>query len=370
MDHLSRQERAILGQLAANPFAAQAAIAQTLGLARSTVAAHIAGLIRRGHILGRGYVMAQPRRIVCIGAAAVDRKYHALAKLAPGTSNPARGTTSFGGVARNVAENLARLAVGVSLITAVGADENGREILRHLRDLGIDTSQIMVTPAHSTAGYTAILDARNELALGIADMEILGQIGLAQLDRAWPRLAAASWVFADCNLPADVIAALIARAGSAGFQLAVDTVSAPKASRLPKSLAGLDILFINRDEAAAVLGRSLAGAAPGQIAAKLLQLGVSNVVLTLGADGALAASAAGATHVPPVKAKPRDVTGAGDAMIAGTLYRLLAGDTLVRAAAAGARLAAMTAESESTVLPGLSAKVLEAAAKPRGRGRK
>ena len=44
--------------------------------------------------------------IICIGGAVLDRKYKAKAELAPGTSNPVSGFRSFGGVARNVTENL------------------------------------------------------------------------------------------------------------------------------------------------------------------------------------------------------------------------------------------------------------------------
>ena len=53
--------------------------------------------------------MDNPVSVICIGGAAVDRKYRAVEALTPATSNPASGTTSFGGVARNVAENLANL---------------------------------------------------------------------------------------------------------------------------------------------------------------------------------------------------------------------------------------------------------------------
>ncbi len=70
---------------------------------------------------------------------------------------------------------------------------------------------------------------------------------------------------------------------------------------------------------------------------------VSGIAKPVLSEEVAAAIAAGGPVVAPIKAKRRDVTGAGDVMIA---------------------------ESESTVLPGLSANVLEAAAKPRGRGRK
>ncbi|MES0033817.1 winged helix-turn-helix transcriptional regulator [Mesorhizobium sp. M0046] len=54
MDDLGAQEQAVLDLIAANPFAGQQDIATVLGIARSTVAAHIVQLVNKGYILGRG----------------------------------------------------------------------------------------------------------------------------------------------------------------------------------------------------------------------------------------------------------------------------------------------------------------------------
>lgn len=367
MDELSPQERAVYELIAANPFVAQGDIAQTLGLARSTVAAHIASLVRKGCILGRGYVLPRPRRIACIGAAAIDRKYHAAAPLLPGTSNPASGGRSFGGVARNVVETLARLGVATSFVTITGADETGRDMVGHLADLGVDTSQCVTSSARATAEYVAILDPAKDLAFGIADMAIFEHFDLAHLNRAWPHLASADWIFADCNLPATVLAEVVERARAGRALLAVNAVSAPKATRLPADLTGIELLFANRDEAAAILGTS---AAPAAMAAALRARGVTRVVLTIGAEGALVLEGdAPPQHVPAWPAIPRDVTGAGDALVAGMLYRLLAGASLLEAAHTGALLAALTVESDATVLPDLTATLLDQAATTRMKGR-
>ena len=57
----------------------------------------------------------------------LDRTLRLAAAPVPGSSNPARMSTGFGGVARNVAENLARLGVPVALVSRVGDDDSGRE---------------------------------------------------------------------------------------------------------------------------------------------------------------------------------------------------------------------------------------------------
>jgi pseudouridine kinase len=358
IQNLGSQERAVLDRLIANPFIGQQELANVLGLARSTIAAHIVQLMRKGFVLGRGYVMAQGKRIVCVGGATVDHKYHAAAPLIPGTSNPARGQRSLGGVARNVAENLARLGVATSLVTIVGDDENGRAILRHLRDIGVDTSQTISTVERPTAEYAAILDPQGSLAIGVADMDIFDLFTAAHIERIWPHLAVASWVFADCNLPADTLAGLIARKQGARFSLAIDAVSMPKGQRLPEDLSGIDLLFLNRGEARAVLGADLT---PTKAATALRARGVQIVVLTLGAKGCVVATEQVARPVPSIRAHLVDVTGAGDAMISGTLYGMLAGERPLAAARTGTLLASMTVESEATVHPNLSAQFLAGA---------
>jgi pseudouridine kinase len=359
---LGAQERAVLALLTANPFAGQQEIASSLGLARSTVAAHIAALIQKGYVLGRGYVFPSPMRIFCCGGATIDRKYSAAAPIVFGTSNPVEGHRSFGGVARNVAESLARLGVDVSMMTIVGDDENGRALIRHLRDVGVDTTQIAVTGERMTAEYAAVLGPDSNLVVGVADMAIFDLLGTAHIERVWPHVASASWLFADCNLPAEMLSALIARKAAGRFSLAVDTVSTHKAIRLPRDLSGIDVLFLNMDEAAAYLAGlgERPPASPEAAARTLVKAGAHSVVLTLGAEGYVTAGGSTLRRHAAVRAHSVDVTGAGDAMIAGTLYRLLSGTPLDEATATGALLAAMTTETDASVVPNLSPRLLSA----------
>ena len=184
VEDLGQQEQAVLDAITANPFAGQQEIAAALGLARSTVAAHIVQLVQKGYVLGRGYVLPKNKRIVCLGGATVDRKYYAPRPLIPETSNPVEGHRSFGGVARNVAENLARLGVDVSLVSILGDDEAGNSVFRHLHDLGVDASRVVTTREKPTAEYVAVIGPDTELVFGLADMDILGLLNTAHLERA------------------------------------------------------------------------------------------------------------------------------------------------------------------------------------------
>ena len=302
--------------------------------------------------------------VVCIGGATVDRAYRAPAALIPGTSNPvAAASPAFGGVARNVAENLARLQVRSALVSIVGDDENGRAIAAHLASLGI-VPRFAVSSDRRTAEYVAVLQPAGELAFGLADMEIFGALTAGLLDEAWPLLSRADWVFADCNLPAAALHHLIERKRRApAFHLAVDSVSTPKARRLPADLSGIDCLFANRDEALALLDAAGSAMVPHEdLAGLILDRGCRRLVLTLGAQGALAAETASAPVVlPAADAAAIDVTGAGDALIAGTLSRLAGGAGLTEAVGTGLVAAALTIERHGSVRSDLTPDLIETA---------
>ncbi|WP_176085929.1 carbohydrate kinase [Martelella sp. HB161492] len=355
MSDLRDQEIQVLRLIRNNPFAGQQQIADALGLSRSAVAAHVVQLMDKGYILGRGYVVAPEDRVIAIGGAVIDRKYLSSEALIAGTSNPASSLRSFGGVARNVAENLARLGAVTGFISAVGEDEGGHQLIHDLREHHVDVAGVFTLAGATTAEYVAVLEPSGDLAFGIADMAIFDQLTPALLERVWPSIAAARWVFADCNLPAETLARLIERRAQSRFRLAIDAVSTPKVAKLPKDLTGVDLLFMNLDEASACLGRSFPRDGDGMRAAAeaLRAAGAAEVVLSCGVLGMAVSMATATVIVPVVPACPVDMTGAGDAMIAGTLHYYAASDDLVAAARRGALIGCLTTETEKSVHPAL-----------------
>jgi pseudouridine kinase len=295
--------------------------------------------------------------ITCIGGAAVDRKYRALDAIRPGTSNPVVSERSFGGVARNVAENIARLGVKVSLASVLGKDENGRALLEDLERLGIGTRFMAASDAHATAEYVAVLQPDGELAFGLANMTIFDEVTPALLSKI-NLDSQAGWLFADCNLPAETLHALVDIARRQSLTLAVDAVSTPKVSRLPRDLTGVGLLFLNLDEARAYLGEP--EASPEEAAVRLRACGAERVVLTLGEGGLIVADQSGVHQISAVGATIVDATGAGDALIAATLVALLKCHSLTEATRLGTAAAALTVESTASVRPDLSFALLEA----------
>jgi sugar/nucleoside kinase (ribokinase family) len=264
--------------------------------------------------------------IACIGGIDVDRKARVIGTLHPGTSNPVCVTSCTGGVAGNVARNLTRLGCSVALFSIVGSDPSGDDLLRELRATGIDVFVMRRSAHRPTASYTAVLDPQGQLFIGLADMEIFEELDPAWADALAPSLAnCALWVL-DANLPAATIERLLTSHKGRATVLA-DPISIAKSARFRNVLSKIDVFFPNRLEAAELTGLTVHSRDDVvRAAAELRRLGVGTVVLTLGADGVFLADVHAARFIPAIPpAKIVDVTGAGDALLAGYAFGLLSG---------------------------------------------
>lgn len=295
--------------------------------------------------------------VVCVGGAAIDRSYRAVGALVRDSSNPVRGRAHHGGVARNVAESLARLDLTTRLVSAVGDDEAGRALLADLRERDVDISHVAILPGAATATYVAVLESDGRLAIGLSDMAILAALDASRIAACSAAFAGAAWVFSDCNLDSAALARLIESAHAAGARVAIDTVSVAKAPHVAGLLARIDLLFLNRDEARALASRPADD--PVRLAQDLHARGVAAVVLTSGDAGAIVADAHGTARVPAVPATLRDATGAGDALTAATLAALARGASLVEAVRDGTLAAALAIEEVGAVRADLSPALLE-----------
>jgi len=343
-----------------NPFISQQDLAVQLRLSRSAVAGYIAGLIRDRRLLGRAYVLPDNRPIVCLGAANLDRKLRSHSTLKMGTSNPARQDESFGGVARNIAENLARLATPVSLITVIGDDSSGKALLDHAEAAGIDTRGSLRLTGVCSGTYTAVLDDHGEMMLALADMALYDALTPEFLASHQPQRSVGALIVADMNLPPDTLRTLLADTRRDSIPLVIVAVSQPKMAHLPVDLTGLRLLILNQGELEVRVGRALKSehdllAACREVRAQ----GAQDVIVTRGGTGVAFTTPAGLDQLAAPDAQIVDVTGAGDAFAAAVCWSLFNGsEDLALACRRGLRLSAMTLECEETVCPYISPDIL------------
>ncbi len=293
--------------------------------------------------------------IACIGAAHSDRMARCREKFVRRASNPVTVSSAHGGVARNVALNLARLGQRVKLVSALGADKEGTEIANELTAAGIDLGDTEHIAGRVTASYTAVLDRKGELLCGLADADIYEVLDGARLKALAPGLVAWPLWALDANLPEAGIAALAASAPE-GVRLAALAVSPAKAPRLTPHLARFDMLFANRAEAAALLGTPVETAAEAVAAADNLRAqGPTMVFVTLGDEGVTVASEETCEIYPAPTCNVVSVNGAGDAFAAGVMAAHITGAPLAEAVARGLAAASLTAASGDTCSADLGA---------------
>ena len=110
--------------------------------------------------------------VVVIGAANIDIGGTPYKELIKADSNPGVINISYGGVGRNIAENLSRLGVNTVLIAAVGCDDLGEGLVNHCKAAGIDTDYILRDNKNNSSLYLYINDLNNDMAIALSDVNI------------------------------------------------------------------------------------------------------------------------------------------------------------------------------------------------------
>jgi ribokinase len=282
-------------------------------------------------------------RIVVVGDVMVDVVARLSGPLAAASDAPAAIRFHGGGSAANAAAWLAAAGARPVLIGCVGDDERGRHAHGELRMAGVD-ARLAVDPDLPTGACIVLVgpdgertmvpdagandaladdDLPDELLEPGAHLHVAGYALLREGSRAAARGA-------------------IQRALRVGMSVSVDPSSSALLS--PEFLGwaeGTGLLLPNVPEASALTGES-----DPERAARALAERFDEVVVTLGAEGALWTDGSEVLRVPaePVEAVT-DTTGAGDAFVAGLLAARLAGADVSEALAAGCRLAARAVTS-------------------------
>jgi pseudouridine kinase len=192
-------------------------------------------------------------------------------------------------------------------------------------------------------------------------MRIYDEITPALLQGLPAELWAVDAVFADCNLPAETLGWLAAlrRDSSGPGRLAVNGVSPAKAARLRPLLGACDLLFVNRQEAAALLNGTAQGLEPEATVAALRAAGAGEVVMTLGAAGLCVAAGEEIVRLDNRETRVVDITGAGDALAAAYLEARLSGCDPAAAGRRALAAASLTVATEDSVSPDLTPETLD-----------
>jgi len=283
--------------------------------------------------------------ILCIGAVLWDIIGRTSAAMTQGEDLPGRIIRAPGGVAFNIAATLSRQALRPAVLTAIGADAEGCDLITAVGALGIDTAFVHRPADLPTDRYIAI-EGAGGLVAAIADarsLEAAGEAILAPLADGRLGSAAAPWtglVALDGNLTPTLLAQIAVSPLFARSDLRLAPASPGKAERLRPFLARPGAtLYLNLTEARTLAERAYRDSPAA--AAGLAAMGAHRVCVTDGPRPLAAALDGRHLSLVPPEVPVRRVTGAGDTFMAAHIAAERAG--LPAEAALARALAAATA---------------------------
>lgn len=282
--------------------------------------------------------------IVVVGGSNMDITGQSFVPLVAKDSNPGSIAFSFGGVGRNICENIQRLGYPTTLLTILGKDFNGKSISEYMSALKVNLSHIKYSEDFATSCYLSINNNDGDMSIAVSGMEILEQLDVDYLKDCEAVLQAAEGIVVDTNPPLESLCYLLKTFGG-DKRIYVDAVSTAKAAKLIDLLPYIYLLKTNRYEAELLTGES----DPELACRKLAAMGVTIPLVTLGSKGAMYGMDDTIHFVETVPAKVINASGAGDAFMAGIAMALTKGYSIEESAQIGAAAAALTVCSADTV---------------------
>ncbi|MBI5093371.1 MAG: ribokinase [Candidatus Hydrogenedentes bacterium] len=258
--------------------------------------------------------MPQPR-ILVVGSANID-----LVTQVPRIPKPGEtviGTSFYtvcGGKGANQAVAAARLGAHAYFAGCVGNDAFGALQRQSLGDEGIDLTHLITHPTEATGTAVILVADQGQNSIVVTPSANYG-FTPDRVEAMAPLIAQMDAVLVQLEIPFDSVAATLRIARSAGV---LGVLDAGPAQRVPEGILELaDIVSPNETEAEAMTGVKVASLDDARLAAaKLLEMGGREVVLKLGANGALYANTRESFHVPPFPVDAVDAVAAGDAFTA------------------------------------------------------
>ncbi|QOX63757.1 winged helix-turn-helix transcriptional regulator [Anoxybacterium hadale] len=350
---MTNREEELLELIRRNPAISQNELAAALGITRSSVAVHITNLIKKGYILGKGYLLKQDDYVSVLGGCNMDIIGFPVQKLVLQDSNPGKVKMALGGVGRNIAENLVHLGVPTKLISAVGEDIHGRRIMEHANKIGLDMKHTLVLNQVPTSTYLAILDETGDMKAGISQMEILEEITIDFIQNKKQIIEGSRLCIIDTNIPADVIHYVLDNFKNTEFFL--DTVSSAKALKVKNKIGAFHTIKPNRIEAELLSGIEIKSQKDMLKAADyFLNQGVKRVFLSLGSEGVFYHDGKVHKLIPNPKVTVANATGAGDAFLAALAYGRFHDYDIDESARFSMAAAIMALNYEETINPNIS----------------
>jgi len=249
-------------------------------------------------------------------------------------------STVSGGKGANQAVAAARLGAQVSMVGCVGSDAYGEQLRGALLAEQIDCQAVSTVDGASGVALIVVDDNSQNAIVIVAGAN--GALTPPVIDRFDAVLQAADVIICQLEVPDATVGHALKRGRELGKVVILNP--APASQPLPADwYAAIDYLIPNESEASALSGLSVDSLDTAETAAaRLIAMGASKVIITLGAQGSLFANGKGFEHFPAPNVKAVDTTAAGDTFVGGFAAALAAGKTEAEAIRFGQVAAALS----------------------------
>ncbi|MFC1547232.1 ribokinase [Candidatus Neomarinimicrobiota bacterium] len=234
-----------------------------------------------------------------------------------------------GGKGANQAVAAARLGGDVTFVARVGKDIFGQQALDGFRQEEIFTDLILRDERYPSGVALIFVDQGGENSIGVASGANV-QLSIEDVAAARTELEAAKVLLLQLETPIETVQYAARTANEMGVKVILNP--APARDLDDELLGNISVLTPNETEAELLSGVSITDDATArEAAARLKQRGIENVIITLGAKGAIVITDEGVQQIPSKEVKAVDTTAAGDAFNGALAFALAADKSLEEA---------------------------------------
>lgn len=270
--------------------------------------------------------------LVVVGSTNIDMVISASRFPLPGETIIGHDFMSnFGGKGANQAVAAARLGAKTIFIGKVGDDDFGNSTLSHLKEEGIDTSFIYRSTKASSgvALITTVVGGENTI---IVNPGANFELSPTEIELSHKAFEAAAIVLMQLETPIDTILTASKIAKEYGCYVILNPAPAPTKPLPTELLENVDMLIPNKTEASTISGVDITDdVTTRQAIDKIKELGIKDVVITIGSHGVLSLIDGELTNIPAYKVKAVDTTAAGDTFCGALCAALLSGSKMPQA---------------------------------------
>ena len=293
--------------------------------------------------------------IVVIGAVFVDIKGYPIDNFIPAGRNAGKVEQVHGGVARNVAEDIANCELRPTFVSLVDRDGTGMDVIRKLKDHKVDTRYIREV-RDGMGTWLAVFDNDGDVFASISKRPNLMPILDILEEQGDEIISNADSIVIEICIDKDIVKKVLKLAKKHNKKVFAVVANMSIAQERRDFLQSIDCFVCNLQEAGILFSDDYSEKTKEEmvdiISDKVVAAQIPSMIVTMGGDGAVYADKDGDKgYCPARRVEVKDTTGAGDSFCAGVAIGLTYGKNLAESCEIGAHLAASVIVTSENVCP-------------------